>query len=70
MPGQTKVLNATLSSNGEQTFFLDVEDAAPADAELKPSQFVIWLDQTNDAIKVKAKYADGSVSNGTVAALS
>jgi hypothetical protein len=70
MPGQTKVLNATLSSNGEQTFFLDVEDAAPADAELKPSQFVIWLDQTNDAIKVKAKYADGSVSNGTVATLS
>ncbi len=68
---KSRVLSISLKADADGYIHqTDVSDAAPADADVALASFVLWLDQTNDALKVKAKYADGSVANGTVATLS
>jgi|ETNvirenome_6_85_1030632.scaffolds.fasta_scaffold67200_3 hypothetical protein len=68
---KSRVLSKSLKCDADGYIHqADANDAAPADADLDASSFVLWYDDTNDAIMVKAKAADGTVVTGTVSALS
>lgn len=67
---KSRTLRKTLSVDADGYLHVsDDNDAAPADADVVESSFVIWFDDTNDALKVKAKKANGTVVNGTLASL-
>lgn len=49
---------------------LILDTAAAADADIPPGCIQLWLDEAGNAIKVKVKYSDDTIKNGTVCTLS
>lgn len=43
-----------------------VEDRVPADEELRNSTIIFYVDERNNQLKVKVKYADGTIKTGVV----
>ena len=50
-----------------QRLFAAAPATAPADAELAPGQFSVWVDEAADLFTVVVRYSDGTVKTGALA---
>ena len=63
----TKHINHGVKVNDSSEVFVSLQSAAPTDAEIDNNEIVLYLDEGNDKLMIRHKYADGTAKDGELA---
>ena len=63
----TKHINHGVKVDDDAQVFVSLQSAAPTDADIASNEIVFYLDEGNDKLMVRLKYADGTAKDGELA---
>ena len=63
----TKHINHGVKVDDDAQVFVSLQSAAPTDADIASNEIVFYLDEDNDKLMVRLKYADGTAKAGELA---
>jgi len=63
----TKHINHGVKVDDDAQVFVSLQSAAPTDADIASNEIVFYLDEDNDKLMVRLKYADGTAKDGELA---
>ena len=63
----SKALESTIKTDGTTVYLANGAGTEPDDATLENGQILLWVNESGNKLKIKLKYADGTVKSHEMA---